>query len=162
MGTFRVDPATSTVAMAAKSSLHPIQGVARDVRGEVQAEDGQPTALRLEVGIASIESGNALYDRTLPKAVDARKFPTITAVAREVQGSEVGRLQVDGEVTFHGQSRAVTGLVEVVTEDDGALRLRGEHTFDVRDFGLTPPKLLGLKVYPEVTVTIDIRAVGTD
>jgi hypothetical protein len=42
--------------------------------------------------------------------------------------------------------------------DDHTIRLQGERTFDVRDFGMDPPKILSLKVYPDVTVKVDLIA----
>ena len=38
-------------------------------------------------------------------------------------------------------------------EDD-----RGESTFDVRDFGMEPPRILMLKVQPDVVVAVEIIA----
>jgi hypothetical protein len=36
--------------------------------------------------------------------------------------------------------------------------LEGESTFDVRDFGMEPPKILMLRVHPEVNVRVQIFA----
>ena len=36
--------------------------------------------------------------------------------------------------------------------------MKGSSTFDIRDFGMDPPKVLMLKVHPEVTVAIDVVA----
>ena len=36
--------------------------------------------------------------------------------------------------------------------------LAGERTFDVRDFGMEPPRILMLKVEPDVTVEVAIVA----
>ena len=42
--------------------------------------------------------------------------------------------------------------------DDGTLQLDGSSTFDIRDFGMEPPRILMLKVHPEVTVRVAIVA----
>jgi hypothetical protein len=34
----------------------------------------------------------------------------------------------------------------------------GEHTFDIRDFGMDPPKILMFRVEPEVNVRVEIVA----
>jgi hypothetical protein len=47
--------------------------------------------------------------------------------------------------------------VEVV--DDDTIRLNGESTFDIRDFGMEPPRILMLRVEPEVVVRVEIVAV---
>jgi hypothetical protein len=46
--------------------------------------------------------------------------------------------------------------VEVL--DEGALRLSGQATFDVREFGMEPPRILMFKVEPNVAVRVDIVA----
>ena len=42
--------------------------------------------------------------------------------------------------------------------DDRTLRLDGESTFDIRDFGMEPPRILMLRVEPEVDVRVEIVA----
>ena len=38
------------------------------------------------------------------------------------------------------------------------IRLQGASVFDIREFGMEPPRILMLKVAPNVTVTVDIVA----
>ena len=40
--------------------------------------------------------------------------------------------------------------------DDRTIRLTGTSSFDIRDFGMQPPKVLLLKVEPEVQVRVEI------
>jgi hypothetical protein len=42
--------------------------------------------------------------------------------------------------------------------DDLTLQLAGQATFDIRDFGMEPPRVLMFKVDPEVSVRIDVVA----
>ena len=42
--------------------------------------------------------------------------------------------------------------------DDRTIRLSGSSRFDVRDYGMEPPRILMLKVEPEVDVRVDIQA----
>ena len=46
--------------------------------------------------------------------------------------------------------------------DDGNFEVEGEKVFDIRDFGLTPPRILMLKVYPDVKVRGRIVAEKTE
>ena len=46
--------------------------------------------------------------------------------------------------------------------DDGNFEVEGEKVFDIRDFGLTPPRILMLKVYPDVKVRGRIVAAKQD
>jgi hypothetical protein len=47
-------------------------------------------------------------------------------------------------------------VIESTTGD--SLQLDGEKVFDIREFGMEPPRILMLKVYPEVTVRVSIVA----
>ena len=68
-----------------------------------------------------------------------------------------------GDLTFRG----VTDTYEDEIHDrrwstSRQLRLKGESTFDIRDFGMEPPKILMLKVQPEVKVRVEIVAEKED
>ena len=52
--------------------------------------------------------------------------------------------------------------ITITQVDDGTLKLEGEHTFDIRDFGMEPPKILMLKVEPDVNVRVEIIAEKED
>ena len=43
--------------------------------------------------------------------------------------------------------------------DDRTIRLTGASDFDIRDFGMEAPKVLLLKVEPEVQVRVEIYAI---
>ena len=169
MTTYRVISGDSVVGIHARSSLHAIDGHAGDVSGTVDLEvvDGIVRRLlagHLEVPVSSLRSGNVLEDAELQRRVDARRFPTIVG---EVQSAEVlellddgGRFRVDGDLTFHGVTRPVTGELRI-TREGGAgerdrVRVEGEQVFDVREFGVNPPRILLLRVEPEVRVDISL------
>jgi hypothetical protein len=42
--------------------------------------------------------------------------------------------------------------------DDRTIRAAGESSFDVRDFGMEPPRILMLRVEPDVKVRVEIFA----
>lgn len=161
--TYRVVSDASEVSIHARSSVHPIDGRASAVTGTVDAElvDGGGVVLtggRLEVPIDALRSGNPLEDAELKRRVDARRFPTIAGEMRSATalGSD-GRFRVEGDLTFHGVTKSITGELRVTHEGD-QLRVEGEHTFDIRDFGIKPPRILLLRVYPEVRVRIELVA----
>jgi polyisoprenoid-binding protein YceI len=72
---------------------------------------------------------------------------------REVKETSGGRYLVQGDLTFHGVTRPVEGELSIKA-DNGSLVLEGEQTFDIRDFGVDPPKILMLKVHPDVKVRV--------
>jgi polyisoprenoid-binding protein YceI len=111
---------------------------------------------RIEVPVATLRSGNPLEDAELQRRVDARRYPTIAGEVRTAAALEDdGRFRVEGDLTFHGVTKAVTGEVRVTVDGD-SLRMEGEQTFDVRQFGIKPPRILMLRVEPDVRVRIEL------
>ena len=146
----------------ARSSLHAIDGRATDVSGTVDIDisDGDVRGLRagrVEVPVASLRSGNALEDAELQRRIDARRFPTIVGEVRTAVADGESRFGVEGDLTFHGVTQPVTGELRITIDGD-RLRVQGEQVFDVRDFGIKPPRILMLRVEPEVRVEINLVA----
>ncbi len=152
--------------MEAQSSVHPVHGEARGLEGEIVADvtDGrfdlasQPT-MRIEMPVEALKSGNAMQDKELQRRVDARRHPKIIGESKDVSQQGGGnRYRVRGDLTFHGVTRPVDGEVELSIPDERTLVLEGTQTFDIRDYGVDPPKILMLKVHPQVSVRV--RVVG--
>ena len=143
--------------------MHAIHGRADELSGTIEAEvvDGRVDAAltgRLEVPVKQLRSGNPLNDAELQRRVDARRYPTIVG---EVRNATVldgdGRFRIEGDLTFHGVTKTITGELQV-TADGDQLVVEGEHVFDIRDYGIKPPRILMLRVEPEVTVRIKLVA----
>lgn len=166
MATFRIVPERSRLSIEARSSLHPIRGESTGIEGTVEAttEDGRsettvPVQARIEVPVEALKSGNPLYDGEIRRRVDSRRYPMITGEAREMTpGTAPNRFRVVGQVTFHGVTQRAEGEVECSVDAEGALHLEGERTFDVRDFGVQPPRIMMLRVHPEVRVGLSVVA----
>ncbi len=108
---------------------------------------------RIEVDVDSLKTGNALYDRELERQIEVRKYPRIRGEILEVKEIDAGRrYRVKGNLSLHGVTKTVEGEVNLKVLDDGNFEVEGEKVFDIRDFGLTPPRILMLKVYPDVKV----------
>jgi polyisoprenoid-binding protein YceI len=113
---------------------------------------------RFEVPVRSLRSGNALEDAELQRRVDAGRFPTIVGeLRRATKLDDEGRFEVEGDLTFHGVTRPATGELLLTLQGD-RLRIEGESVFDVRQFGVKPPRILMLRVDPEVRVRIALVA----
>jgi len=163
---FRVIPEQSHVWIEARSSLHPIHGQGTGIRGEAELEvtDGQidlsvPPRGRIEFPVERLSSGNTLQDMEMRRRVEARKYPTITCELVKVTAlSEPNRYRVQFDLTFHGIARRLEADVAATLDPQGVLVLEGECVLDVRGFGVTPPRILGLQVYPEVKVRARVVA----
>ncbi len=161
-----LEPDRSKVIVNARSSLHPIHSETLGLTGvlDIVLEDGrvEPRApLRGEISLPvnRLRSGNPLQDRELQRRIDARRHPRIEGTLRSVTvvpGSK-GYL-VAGDVTFRGVTCAHSDVLEFEELDGGTLHITGGSMFDIREFGMEPPKILLLKVDPEVRIDIDVYA----
>jgi polyisoprenoid-binding protein YceI len=143
--------------------VHAIHGRATELSGTVEVDvvdgrAGSAFAGHLEVPVKRLRSGNPLNDAELQRRVDVRRYPTIVGEVRSAAPlGDDGRFRVEGDVTFHGVTRAVTGELHVAVDGD-RLIIEGEHVFDIREYGVKPPRILMLRVEPEVTVRIRLVA----
>jgi polyisoprenoid-binding protein YceI len=156
---YAIAPEQSTVWIDASSSVHPIHSRTVGLEGWIDLE--APPRGHLELPVAKLVSGNSLLDREMRRRVDARRHPTISGELLGLEDVGDGRHRTRGEVTFRGVTRPVDGEL-TITLDGGTMRITGERTFDIREFGMEPPKILMLKVHPEVSVRIDILAARQD
>ena len=91
------------------------------------------------------------------RRTDARRYPTIRGDLKAMKHKDGSRYVVSGDLTFRGVVRSYEDEMTVKL-DDRTVSLAGESTFDIRDFGMEPPRILMLKVQPEVTVRVEIVA----
>jgi len=167
---YRIVPDRSRVQIDARSSLHPIHTETTGVEGWVALEvrDGglvdlsvAPAGL-IKLAVDRLTSGNPLEDRELRRRIDARRFPTISGDLTVMKETDDGHYLVGGDLTFRGVTRSYKEQMTVQVADPRTLRLAGQSTFDVRDFGMQPPRILMLKVEPDVVVRVDIVAEQED
>ena len=168
---YRIDPDRSRVTIDARSSVHPIHTETDGLQGwlELDVRRGgriHPASVakgHVELPVDKLRSGNPLEDRELRRRIDARRFPTITGDLRSLAPSEeTGVYRVHGDVTFRGVTRSAEDEMTIALEPGGSVRLQGSSVLDIRDFGMEPPRILMLKVLPDVTVTVDITAQKED
>lgn len=165
MTRYRIAPARSRVWIAARSNVHPIHSEAGGLTGwlDVELTEGSldpdhAPAGHLEFPVDRLASGNPLEDRELRRRIDARHYPTITGDLRAMKPADDGEsFRVRGDVTFRGVTRTYEDRMTLQATDD-TLTLDGTSTFDIRDFGMEPPRILLLKVYPDVSVRVEIVA----
>ena len=166
MTRYRILPTRSRVWIEARSNVHPIRTEATGLEGWLDLDFGtgtinvdQPLGGHLEFPVDNLKSGNALEDRELQRRIDVRRYPTIMGDLKSMkQTDEAARYIVGGELTFRGTSRSYEDEMTVELPDDRTISMSGQSVFDIRDFGMDPPRILMLKVQPEVTVRVEIVA----
>jgi YceI-like domain len=162
---FSLDPVRSCVWVDARSSLLPIKTQTRGLQGWVEMSllpDGSvdldvPVQGRLEISVDRLTSGNQLYDRELRRRIDARRHPLIIGQITGVHATEIdGRYRVTGDLSFHGKTRVFEHEMTIALDGESTIELKGDRVFDIREFGMKPPSMLMLKVYPEVAVRVEL------
>lgn len=166
MTRYRILPTRSRVWIDARSNVHPIHTEAEGLEGwlELELTDGkinvdQTPGGHLEYPVENLKSGNPLEDRELRRRIDSRRYPTIAGDLKAMkQSGDPTRYTVRGDLTFRGVTHTYEDEMVIDSVDTGTVRLAGQSTFDIRDFGMEPPRILMLKVQPEVTVRVEIIA----
>ena len=164
---YRIDPVRSRVWIEARSTLHPIHSTTDGLEGYIDVEPLAGGGLdphvepagKLSFAVSRLSSGNRLEDRELHKRIDARRFPTIDGVLTGMEPLDGdSRYRVSGDLAFRGVVRRCEDEMTLSFIDDQTIQLDGSSTFDVRDFGMDPPRILMLRVEPDVEVRVEIVA----
>jgi polyisoprenoid-binding protein YceI len=164
---FTFDSTRSYLRVSGRSSRHPIDTETRGITGWFEASqsaDGllelaDPVAGELQLAVDGLTSGNHLYDRELRRRINARRYPTIGARLVGVAPSPAnGTYLVTGDVTFHGRTQTFEHNMTIRFGDDH-VTLSGEDVFDIRQFGMEPPSMLMIRVYPEISVRLELFGV---
>jgi polyisoprenoid-binding protein YceI len=168
MARFEIDTDETQVWIDARSTLHPIRSQSRGLRGFIEGvvagdstlDTASGASATLTLPIDALSSGNPLYDREMRRRVDARRHPQIEAILTSIEAIGGGRYKAEGDITFRGVTRRVSDEVQLSSPEPGMIVFEGEHTFHLPDFGMDPPRILMLKVYPDVNVRVRIVARG--
>ena len=162
---YTFDSVRSCVWVSGRSSLHPINTETRGITGWFETStraDGtldldRPVAGELELAVERLTSGNQLYDHELRRRMEARRFPTIAGrVTTIAEGGQHPHYIVTGEISFHGKTRTFEHDMHIEVHEEG-VSLTGDYVFDIREFGMKPPSMLMIRVYPEISVRIELH-----
>ena len=164
MNRFRAIPEQSTFEVELQSNVHPVHARASGIYGYIECAPGPdggldceaPHRAHMALWVADIDSDNELRDVEMKRRLDSRAHPTIEWVVQRVWPRN-GRYLATCEVTVHGRTCSFDGDLTIAWGAD-RLTVEGRHVFDMRDFGLTPPRFLWLWMEPELTVRVRIVA----
>jgi len=162
---YTFDSSRSCVWIRGRSSLHPINSETRGITGWFEASSttggaldlDRPVSGELALAVERLTSGNQLYDRELRRRIDAQRYPTITGTLTRVARPDAHpNYMVTGDVSFHGKTHTFEHEMQIEV-GPGAIILTGEAVFDIREFGMKPPSMLMVRVYPEITVRVELH-----
>lgn len=162
---FDVDPTACAVLVEARSNVGAVSFGSSELGGVlelVRLGDGidlqSPPCAHVTIPLASLTSGNALYDAELQQRLSAQRFPTVTLELLDVLPSGASDYPVSGAMTLHGVTAQLHGSVHLSFPDPRSVLLTGTQVVDVRDFGIDLPSVLMLRIYPDVKVSLHLLA----
>jgi polyisoprenoid-binding protein YceI len=154
---------SGTLSFDGRASAGNFVGSTRSVTGELVGADSVG-AVRgsVEAPVKSLKTGNDRRDRDLNKSMESDKFPNmrfeLTAVSAVVRAPDSTTASLQGNMTLHGVTRAVT-LPAVVYFGAQDVRVRSDFPLNLKDYkigGLT--KMLGvLKMEELIEVHVDLH-----
>jgi polyisoprenoid-binding protein YceI len=155
----------SRIWVSGRSSLHPINTGTNGITGWFESsarDDGSldlelPVSGELELAVERLTSGNQLYDRELRRRMDSRRYPTIVGRITRISASGPHpQYSVAGDISFHGKTRTFEHEMRIAVHQEG-VSLTGQHVFDIREFDMKPPSMLMVRVYPEISVRVELH-----
>ena len=162
---YTVDPTACAVLVEARSNVGEVSFGTRALSGgmELVRLDGRVDTtshpcVQLSVPLASLTSGNALYDAELQQRLAVQRYPVVTISLTDSQPAGGDDYLVSGQVTLHGVTALLRGAVTVTFPDDESVLVVGEQVVDIRDFEIDLPSVLMLRIYPDVKVSLHLVA----
>ena len=171
-GVYDIDPAHTAVEFVGRHlMITKVRGRFTDVRGRITiAEEPENSHVEVEIGVASVSTGNDDRDAHLKSGdfFDAEQYPTITFASTAVRERPDSTWEVDGDLTVHG----VTRPVQLQVDFDGGgpspfgdQRIGFSAATDVNreDFGLTYNMVLesgGVLVGKTARIELSVQAVA--
>lgn len=163
---FAVQPGKSQAAYVSRTQLGEFRGDTNVVGGEILFDPQDLSRLRLSVSVdlRSLKSDNAKRDQHMyDQLLEVARFPSATLTAGELRAGSPGAADrqgmLVGTLKLHGVERIVRVPIRFAL-DGRTLRGEGAFTINLTDFGMTPPRLLGLKVREQLTVEIRLVALS--
>jgi PadR family transcriptional regulator PadR len=192
---FRVVGSRSSLVVEARSNVGPIAFSTDQLEGSIAVELAEglvavepPPVATLRARVASLTSGNPLFDQELVRRVEARRYPFVEVrLATATRIGDGNCYQITGTVTMHGVPCTLAGTVTATVHAPRSWRgagtieevaglagstlavaprqpglvmmtVTGSHIVDIRRFGMAVPTMPLFKLYPDVRLALHVEA----
>lgn len=140
-----------------------------DLSGELTLKTPQPASLEgtLKAPLHALDTGISLRNDHMKNnyleigrgvGFDAAELSAIRLTDLDAARPE-GRSRFSGELRLHGVTRPVEGTAEI-RRTGSSLRITARLPIRLPDFGIAPPRYLGVGVKDEVSVNVSFEAVA--
>ena len=164
MPKYTIDSKASKLLVTARSSVHNTEIVWQGISGTVDATAGDDVAnMKADVAVdmTTADAGDWLKNRKMRKDMQFDKHPAASFALGGVdditQDGERMTATIHGTLTWRGKSVAVVAQGEG-TLGASQLVATGSFDIDMTKLGITPPKVLMIKVEDVVNCRIELRA----
>src|SRR5438105_7403150 len=171
-GVYDIDPAHTAVEFVGRHlMITKVRGRFNDIRGRITiAEEPENSHVEVEIGVASLSSGNDDRDAHLKSAdfFDVEHYATIAFASTAVRPLRDNTWELVGDLTVRGTTRPIT--LQVDFDGGGASPMGDERVgfsaatdIDREDFGLTWNVALetgGLLVGKTVRIELAVQAIA--
>lgn len=166
---YKVDPDHSSVGFSIRHFVSNVQGRFKDFDGTIKYDKQNPAASSVEftAKVDSIDTDNKDRDNHLksPDFFDAAKFPAMTFTSSSVKAKDANTLDVTGNLTIHGVTKAVTIPVSVLgtvaTKGGEKAGFESNFTIDRKDYGVQWNRVLdtgGTMLGNDVKIVVSVEA----
>jgi len=165
---FQVDPAHSAVVFRCKHlGIYQSYGRFNEFGGEVVYDEAELSRSSIQITIQadSVDSNSEQRDTHLrsPDFLSAKENPEISFTSTKIGGT-TDELEIEGDLTLHGQTHPVQATGSVVGAGDtpfGDYRAGFEvrFTIDMADYGIEFVKQNPGAVGPEVNLTVSLECI---
>lgn len=136
--------------------------------GSAVTAEGTPTVeqvasqvrrAEITIPVATLDCRNGTMNGHMLKALKADAHPAIRFRLAGLEAAQgAGAVRMNGTLSIAGTERPVSIDATVAQAEGGQLRVRGEKTLQMTQFGVTPPSLMmgTMKVRDPVTVHFDV------
>ena len=171
-GVYEIDGAHTSVEFVGRHlMITKVRGRFSDVRGRITiAEEPEDSHVEVEIGVASLSTGNDDRDGHLKSAdfFDVENFPTINFRSTAVKALRDNTWELDGDLTVRGTTRPVTLQVDFDGADvspigDERVGFSAATDINREDFGLTWNMALetgGVLVGKTARIELSVQAIA--
>ena len=151
----KIISADKTVSWIQYTVNHPLHGATAVSNDFVCNIDYNPELKQIgkvavSAKVSAFDSKNSNRDSNAMEAVEAIKFPTVKFISSAVNSSS-GKLEVKGNLTFHGITKEISFNAEQKTEGN-KLTVQGSFPVSLDAYKVEKPSLLGMKIDDEIKV----------
>jgi polyisoprenoid-binding protein YceI len=145
--------------------LHTVEGTSKKVQGRAAIQPDGTVQVMLRAPVNSFESGNSNRDEHMLETVEAPKFPIVEFKGVAKPGHDVvhqtapQKLELVGELLFHGEKRKEAIPVEVTFTKPGEAHVTGHFEISLDQYHVERPSLMLVKIEDGCKLDIDLTVV---